>query len=186
MWFRSFAIGAAMLALPSVLALAQTSAAAPAAKKAAAPPAPTPCMTDSNARRFDFWVGEWDVTPGKDTTVVGHSVVEIVSGGCALLENWTASNGSQGKSLNSYNTSLEKWQQYWVGQNGGVTEYRDSHWDGATLVFQAHSRNSKGSFEQRLSFTPVDSNTVRQLGEISTDGGSTWSVGYDFYYHRRK
>lgn len=186
MWFRSFAIGAATLALPSVLALAQRSASAPAAKKAVARPAPTPCMADSNARRFDFWVGEWDVTPAGDTTVVGHSNVQIVSGGCALLENWTAGNGSQGKSLNSYNSGLAHWQQYWVGQNGGVTEYRDSRWDGKTLVFLAHSRNAKGGFEQRLSFTPLDSNTVRQLGEISTDGGRSWKVGYDFHYHRRK
>jgi hypothetical protein len=186
MWFHSFVTGAAMLTTSTVLASAQSSATVPAAKKAGATPAPTPCMADSNARRFDFWVGEWDVTPAGDTAVVGHSVVQIVSGGCALLENWTASNGSQGKSLNSYNASLDRWQQFWVGQNGGVTEYRDSHWDGSTLIFEAHSRNSKGNFEQRLSFTPIDSNTVRQLGEISTDGGTAWSVGYDFYYHRRK
>jgi hypothetical protein len=179
-----FAIGAATLAL-SAPVVAPQSAATSAAVNAGKQSPPTPCMSDSNARRFDFWVGEWDVTPAGDTTVVGHSVVQIVSGGCALLENWTASNGTQGKSLNSYNAGVGHWQQYWVGQTGGATEYRESHWDGKTLVFRAHSRNAQGSFEQRLSFTPLDSNTVRQMGEISTDGGKSWKVGYDFHYHRK-
>jgi hypothetical protein len=148
--------------------------------------ATTPCMSDSNSRRLDFWIGEWDVTPAKWTTVVGHSVIQRVSGGCALLENWTAGNGGEGKSLNAYNASTGQWQQFWVGPQGGVTEYRESHWNGPTLVLLAHSRNPQGPFEQRLSFTPIDANTVRQFGESSSDGGVTWTVGYDFYYHRKQ
>jgi hypothetical protein len=186
MWFRAFATGVAAVAVTAATAFTQTKANSPARQATAQQAAPAPCMTDTNARRFDFWVGEWDVTPANDTTIVGHSVVQVVSGGCALLENWTARDGAQGKSLNSYNTALSHWQQFWVGQAGGVTEYRDSRWVGDTLVFLAHSRNAKGEFDQRLSFSPVDSDTVRQFGEISTDGGRSWSVGYDFHYHRRK
>ena len=37
----------------------------------------------------------------------------------------------------------------------------------------------------RLTFTPLNSNTVRQLGESSTDGGATWKTTYDFLYHRK-
>ena len=148
--------------------------------------APTPCTTDVNARKFDFWIGEWDVMPASaPSTIVGHSLVQVVSGGCALLENWTAGNGGEGKSLNTYNAGTGQWQQFWVGQQG-VTEYRESHWDNGTLVFLAHSLSPQGAYEQRLSFTPVDANTVRQFGELSTDGGTTWKVGYDFYYHRRR
>ena len=148
--------------------------------------AATPCMTDANARKFDFWVGEWDVMPASALgTIVGHSVVQVVSGGCALLENWTATNGGEGKSLNTYNAGTGQWQQFWVGQQG-VTEYRESRWDNGTLVFLAHSLSPQGAYDQRLSFTPVDANTVRQLGELSTDGGATWKVGYDFYYHRKR
>jgi hypothetical protein len=184
MWLRAFVMSATTIAFSAAVAAPQSAPGSAAVKGEKQSP-PAPCMSDSNARRFDFWVGEWDVTPAGDTTVVGHSVVQIVSGGCALLENWTASNGSQGKSLNSYNTGLGRWQQYWVGQGGGTTEYRESRWNGKTLVFIAHSRNAKGSFEQRLSFTPLDSSTVRQLGETSTDGGKSWKVGYDFHYHRK-
>ena len=146
-----------------------------------------PCLANPDARRFDFWVGEWEVTPANATVVVGHSVVQVVSGGCALLENWTASNGSEGKSLNSYNAGLAHWEQFWVGQQGGVTEYRDSHWEDGTIVYLAHSLTAQGApFDQRLSFSPIDANTVRQHGELSTDGGKSWSTTYDFYYHRKK
>ncbi len=145
-----------------------------------------PCLADANARRFDFWVGTWEVTPANSTVVVGHSEVQVVSGGCALLENWTDRTGSEGKSLNTYNAKLGHWQQFWVGQQGEVTEFRDSHWDNGTLVFLAHGVDAQGApLEQRLSFSPIDSNTVRQHGEQSTDAGKTWSTTYDFHYHRK-
>lgn len=152
-------------------------------QKASTPP--TPCMTDPNFRKFDFWVGEWDVTPANASTVVGHSVIQVIAGGCALLENWTASNGSDGKSMNTYNPAVGQWQQYWIGSGGGFTDYKESSWQGSTLVYRFFS-TGPGVADQRLSFTPIDANTVRQLGEISTDGGKTWSVGYDFHYHRIK
>jgi len=37
----------------------------------------------------------------------------------------------------------------------------------------------------RLTFTPIDKDTVRQHSELSEDGGQTWKTEYDFYYHRR-
>lgn len=146
---------------------------------------PMPCATNEQARRFDFWLGQWSVTSANATTIVGHSRVEKVSGGCALLENWTASNGNEGKSLNAYDPQLKHWRQFWVGQDGGVTDYRDSHWDGATLVFLATTNAGGENAQQRLSFAPVDERTVRQTGESSRDGGRTWHVDYDFLYHRQ-
>jgi hypothetical protein len=119
---------------------------------------------------------------------VGGSVVQSVSGGCALLENWTSARGGQGKSLNAYNPAIGQWQQYWIGQDGNPTEYRESTWSGASVVFRAHSpaAGATPATEQRLTFTAVDSATVRQLGESSSDGGATWTTAYDFYYHRKK
>ncbi len=142
-----------------------------------------PCRNDPDARRFDFWIGEWNVTPASAPNVAaGTSVVQRVSGGCALLENWTASNGGEGKSLNAFNTNTKQWQQFWVGQTGGVVEFRTSTWVGATLVF----RTTAGTPIHRLSFTSVDSITVRQFGETSADSGKTWLVSYDFHYHRKR
>jgi len=148
--------------------------------------APTPCATDPERRRFDFWVGDWTVTTAGGT-VVGSSVVQSINGGCSLLENWTAARGSTGKSLNSFNPAISKWQQYWVDQTGGVTEYRDSEWHNGALSFLARGTQPNGSpVLQRLTFSAVSDSVVRQHGERSTDEGKTWSTTYDFYYHRRR
>jgi hypothetical protein len=38
----------------------------------------------------------------------------------------------------------------------------------------------------RMTFTPIDANTVRQFGENSNDGGKTWTTAYDLTYRRKK
>jgi hypothetical protein len=40
--------------------------------------------------------------------------------------------------------------------------------------------------ERKLTFTRIDENRVRQLGENSSDGGKTWTVAYDLLYVRKK
>jgi hypothetical protein len=159
----------------------------PAAQASAPAKAPTPCVDAAERHRFDFWIGEWEVT----TPAGGHagtSSVQSVSGGCALLENWTSASGGHGKSLNAFNPAVGQWQQYWIGQDGNPTEYRESTWEGASIVLRAHAPASgtTPATEQRLTFSPLDSVTVRQHGETSTDGGATWTTTYDFYYHRTK
>jgi hypothetical protein len=169
---RLLVAGALVLSGP---ALAQTPA-------PATPPAP--CANDADHRRFDFWVGEWDVTT-KGGAPVGMSSVQVVSGGCALLENWLALNGSTGKSLNTFVPATGQWRQFWVGQGGGVTDYAESTWSDGAITFLSRPTSPKLPY-QRLTFTPLVDGTVRQFGEISTDSGKTWKVGYDFYYHRHK
>jgi len=143
-----------------------------------------PCESDVNRRRFDFWIGEWNVET-RAGQPAGKSSVQRVSGGCGLLENWTAPNGSTGKSLNTYNPELGQWQQFWVGQFGAVTEYRESEWHGDTLVLHATSHPNAGTeVLLRLSFNPLSDGSVRQFGETSKDHGKTWTVGYELFYRR--
>jgi hypothetical protein len=143
-----------------------------------------PCEKRAESRRFDFWVGDWDVVNAQGQRA-GTSSVKLLLGGCALYENWTDRQGGEGKSLSSYNTDVRMWQQFWTDQYGRVTEYRESSWDGSTLRYLAHQQMPQGSALLRMSFTPIDTATVRQHGEISFDEGKTWRDSYDLYYHRR-
>jgi hypothetical protein len=145
--------------------------------------APAPCANDPERHRFDFWIGEWTVTT-KTGGVAGSSVIESVSGGCALLENWTSLSGGRGKSLNAYNPQTRQWQQYWIGQDGAVSEFRTSEFKDGTMVFFIKDESKPNSID-RLTFTPLDSATVRQHSESSSDGGKSWTTQYDFYYHRK-
>lgn len=148
--------------------------------------APEPCRTSPDRRRFDFWLGEWNVeTP--DGQPAGHSVVQEISGGCGLLENWTDLRGGTGKSLNAFNPALHRWEQFWIGQYGAVTEYRDSEWHGDTLVYRAESVNPAGHpVLLRLSFNARPDGSVRQFGEASTDGGKSWNTSYEFFYKKAR
>jgi tetratricopeptide (TPR) repeat protein len=144
-----------------------------------------PCRESTDARRFDFWVGSWNVTTVQGQPV-GSSRVDIVSGGCGLLENWTSLGGAEGKSLNAFNRRTQKWQQYWVGPTGDVAEFLDSEWrDGALVLSGAGSSRDGRPRHSRLTFRPLPNGSVQQLGEASTDGGKTWTVTFDYRYVRR-
>lgn len=146
--------------------------------------APYSCADDPERHRFDFWLGGWIVTT-EDGKHVGDSIIETASNGCAILENWMGAGGGRGKSLNSYNTERKQWEQFWIGSDGDVHEYRESKSDGRSLVFFM-KRDATPQRIVRLTFAPVDKDTVRQHSEVSEDGGQTWKTDYDFYYHRQK
>ena len=82
---------------------------------------------------------------------------------------------------------LACWQQNWMDDKGGVTNFTDGHWDGTKLVFLADKKDSNGKpVKNRLSFFALGPDQVRQFSEQSRDGGTTWTVVYDFNYLRRK
>jgi hypothetical protein len=190
--FRILSIAAGAIAAASSAMPAQVTATATASQTAAQSSttparAPIPCANAPERHRFDFWIGEWDVTTSakKDGSKGGSSVIQSVSGGCALLENWTSIKGGQGKSLNAFNPLVHEWQQYWIGQDGNVTEFRTSHFNGTSLSFLTD--NGPGpNLIGRLTFTPIDSDLVRQHYESSGDSGKTWTTVYDLYYHRKR
>lgn len=175
--FSPVRLAATVLLVPSVVAGAQT--------PTAAAPTPAPCRTDSLRRAFDFWIGDWAVTNPQGAQV-GTSHVEAVSGGCGLLENWHDARGGEGKSLNTYDPAKKQWRQFWVGQLGAVTDYARSEWHDGTLSFFAQGPTSAGTPAVliRLSFTPLSPDRVRQHGETSADGGTTWTTQYDLTYTR--
>lgn len=143
-----------------------------------------PCLTRKESRMFDFWVGDWDVKNPAGQPA-GQSSVQLLLAGCALFENWTDTQGGGGKSLNSFNTDTKQWQQFWTDQYGRVTEYRESEWVNGSLRYTAHQLAPQNAI-LHMTFTPINPGLVRQFGEMSTDGGKTWTPTFDLYYHRRK
>lgn len=148
----------------------------------------TPCIYAPESRQFDFWVGDWEVHDNtQNQLVVGSSHVERILNQCVIFENWTGSFGGSGKSFNAWNPELACWQQNWMDDKGGVTNFTDGHWDGTKLVFVADKKDSNGKpVKNRLSFFALGPDQVRQFSEQSRDGGTTWTVVYDFNYLRKK
>jgi len=151
-----------------------------------------PCTTDPVYRQFDFWIGEWDVY-AKNGKKAGDSKIDLILDSCIILENWKSANVSQGvyyagKSFNTYNSTSKQWQQTWVDNVGGSTEFLEGHLENNKMIFQTKPfQFSKDTVAvRRLTFYNLDVNRVRQHGEISKDGGRTWSTEYDLEYRRKK
>jgi glyoxylase-like metal-dependent hydrolase (beta-lactamase superfamily II) len=136
-------------------------------------------------RRFDFWIGTWEVT-GPQGAVVGHSRVESTHGGCVLLENWTGATGSVGQSFNSYDRGRGVWHQSWV-DNSGTVLLLDGQATDSGMQLSGETTAGDGSVtQQRITWTieADDGSRVRQRWEASTDGGESWSVAFDGLYQR--
>lgn len=131
-------------------------------------------------RRFDFWVGEWDVYNPQGVKV-GESRIESLERGALIMENWDNTRGGTGKSMNFVDPEDGLWKQVWVDQSGSVVRYSGAWENGALrLSGTVTGPNGKGVLS-RCSFTPVDGG-VRQLIERSADNGATWAVYFDGHY----
>ena len=54
------------------------------------------------------------------------------------------------------------------------------------MAYEAESVGAGGvKLLQRMTFTKISDNRVRQLWEQSSDGGKTWSVAFDGDYRRK-
>ena len=146
-----------------------------------------PCAVQPHAHGFDFWIGEWDVYQTGTKFLVGHSIVQSISGECALLENWTSTQASTGKSINYYNTATGKWEQDWIGSAGGPQRYLDGVYKDGAMQFSYEFTNAQGKKQTgNFKFYNVDKDTVRQYQDINNDDGKTVTVSYDFTYVRKK
>jgi len=142
-------------------------------------------------RQFDFWIGEWEAFGPKGKA--GDSKISMILDSCIILEEWTSANLTQGlryagKSFNTYNTGTKQWQQTWVDNVGGSTEYLRGEGSDGKIVFYADKNiGQQGkTFMRRLTFTKLSNDKVRQFAERSDDEGKTWTTEYDLEYRRKK
>ena len=150
-----------------------------------------PC-SDPLYRQFDFWLGEWEAF-GKNGKKAGDSKISLILDSCIVLEEWTSASVSRGvryagKSFNTYNALTKQWQQTWVDNVGGSTEYLQGRYENNKIIFKTNPfQLAKDTMAvRRLTFFNQGKNTVRQLGEISKDNELTWTMEYDLEYRRKK
>ncbi len=152
----------------------------------------TPCTTDPVYRQFDFWIGQWDVY-GKNGKKAGDSKIDLILDSCIILENWTSKNPYNGfiysgKSFNTYNSVTKQWQQTWVDNAGGTTEFLEGHYENNKMIFKTKPFpvSNDTMAIRRLTFFDLGPDKVRQFSEISKDDEKTWTTEYDLEYRRKK
>lgn len=171
------ALAAAALVLPAASGAAQTNPGPDTRPETAAR------CDGATFRQFDFWIGEWEVrNPAGE--IVGHNEIRRVARGCGLLERWRGADGSRGTSVNTYDASRKKWTQRWVGD--GAALWLEGGMEDGSMVLSGTSPRStpRGPVLDRISWTALPDGRVRQLWEVSADGGKTWQAAFEGLYRK--
>ena len=142
-----------------------------------------PCST-AEYRQFDFWVGDWEVVDSAGK-VLGHNRITSELNGCVVHEHWTGAGGASGESFNIFRRDTRTWHQSWV-DSGGNLLLLEGTLDGDVMVLRGETPAPAGGRRQhRISYRPLEGGQVRQLWEVSGDGGATWTVSFDGTYRRQ-
>jgi hypothetical protein len=144
-----------------------------------------PCG-DAEFKQFDFWLGDWDVASAADGVPRGSSHISKEMDGCVIWENWTSAGSPYfGKSYNTWNSNLNRWEQYWVDNSGGVMFFHGSLKDKVMDYWTDDvPQSTGGTLLRHLQFFNTGPDKVRQWSQRSSDGGKTWHTEYDLIYTR--
>jgi hypothetical protein len=150
---------------------------APAA--AAAPPAAPP-----EARQFDFWLGDWDVTWGDGER--GRNRVEAILDDRVIQENFDgqASAPLRGMSLSVYSPSLGLWRQTWVDNSGSYWAFSGG-FDNGRMVLGTTDVREGCAVHLRMVWHNLGRDSLDWNWERSDDEGETWKVLWHLHYQRR-
>jgi hypothetical protein len=152
-------------------------------------PPPHACQNNPAYRKLDFWLGEWQVFAKDDKGAEqkdGDNRIEKILDGCALVENWKDVDGHEGKSLFYYRPVQKDWKQVWVTDAGPMKEKTliAELPDGGVRFQGELARRGGGTYLDRTTLTPLGGGKVRQVIEISLDGGKIWKITYDAEYRK--
>lgn len=142
------------------------------------------CTSEAH-RDFDFWLGSWEVYDATGARR-GTNEVRSILGGCVVHESYSTPGGYAGESLNIYDASRGVWHQSWVDNGGLLLRIEGGIRDG-DMVLEGTTRGRDGAEAwNRITWSWIDEtgDRVRQLWEVSTDGGTTWTVAFDGEYRR--
>jgi hypothetical protein len=151
--------------------------------------ATAPCSS-AEAKQFDFWVGEWDLTwpaGGGNPAGKGHNSVTKGFDGCVIQENFDGMESMplRGMSVSMYNARMKKWQQTWVDNEGSYLDFVGA-FDGKEMTLAREAVNPKGEkVWQRMVFKNITADAFDWSWE-SSKNGKDWQVNWPIHYVRAK
>lgn len=140
-----------------------------------------PCKFNDKYRKFDFWIGEWDVYVNGQK--IAESSITNTNGNCGILENWRPTNSNGGNSISYFDPEDNKWKQNWVA-GSGVSHYEEpeNYTDGDMQLIA----KGNGIWYKMVYTRDEKKDTVRQTMESSSDEGKTWTMAFNGLYKRKQ
>jgi hypothetical protein len=144
-------------------------------------------------RRFDFWIGEWDVNlrrQQKDLSwsdeVSAEATVYSILDGKAILELWD-SESIVGFSLQYYDSAESAWVlwQDWHQQNNSSLSRLQGTFRHGRGEFRSVRTDSDGDAVTTIhSFSDITTFSLRRDESFSHDAGKTWRQNWIMEYAR--
>ena len=138
-------------------------------------PGPSAACALDEDRQFDFWLGSWSYR--QPNAFPGANEITKEGGGCLVEEHFSDQSGTRGRSVSLFSRADRQWHQTYIDTRGGRLVLVGTLLDGRMILLE--SPTSRYVWEVR------DANTVRYAGELSRDGGQTWTSGFEAVYTRR-
>ena len=148
------------------------------------------CREDPSFQLFDFWLGDWQVFTGD--TLAGTNRITRILDGCTVTEEWQDADGGPGLSLFYYSPATHLWKQGWVtdqaARAGGLKEkHLIARLTGGGIRFQGEIALPDGRLLlDRTTLAAEPNGEVRQVIEVSRDGGDTWRTTFDARYRHTR
>lgn len=146
---------------------------------------------------FGRFVGSWDIAwtgtdaVGRVTEAAGELHFGWVLGGRAVQDVWIvpgrglpgegAPPGFHGSTLRFYDPAIGAWRSTWIEPVNGRVRRFIGRPDGADIVLLSDEDEP----QLRWRFTDIGPDAFRWVGEISRDGGATFTVDEEMRLTRR-
>ena len=142
-------------------------------------------MSDQPENQFDFWLGLWECTWGKNE--IGSNRVERILDGKIIQENFNggASMNLQGISHSVWDPERQLWCQTWVDNNGSYLDFTGGFRDGQ-MVLSRDAIVRGEACKQRMVWYNITESEFDWNWERSDDGGKIWKVNWQIKYRRKK
>ena len=138
-------------------------------------------MTTNPENQFDFWLGEWDVTWGKDGKGKNH-ILRIMDDKI-IQENFSAPD-LIGMSVSSYDAERKLWCQTWVDNNGSYLDFT-GRFENEKMILSRDAIVRGQACKQRMVWFNIDANQFDWNWERSDDGGQSWRALWEIKYRRK-
>ncbi len=143
----------------------------------------SPCSSREH-RAFDFWIGDWRVETA-DGRLAGYNTVRVLHDRCVIAEQWRGVHGMTGSSFSIYDAASRRWHQTWVDGNGLLLLLDGSFVNEAMMLAGVRKLATGETVHERITWSRLPHDRVRQLWERSTDSANTWKVIFDGTYIAR-
>lgn len=163
---------------------------------------PLQTCTSSEARAFDFWIGEWSIQQkilrqdGEWLSLEAKTSVSPILDGCALIEHWEgavqffwegmqAPEPMKGLSVRAYDPQTGQWSIHWMDtRTPSFGSPYVGRFEKGRGEFFREWETPQGKRKGRITFSDIKPDSVDWELAVSTDEGESWSTLWTMKMHR--